>query len=162
MPSYKKTFLSEDEKERLGRHLTYYLEDYTYKNGITHNEAAKILGISSNKFSQLKSGGEQGRFLSSLDYLKALADLDNMTLNEFLSYLEGENSAPPKRQYGWQEKIYNALENVSITIRKKFADSMAKKGKDSDRAELICRLVTASDKLDSKSLEPLIKMLENL
>src|SRR5689334_7739643 len=108
MPAYKRTFLKEGEKKKYSRRLTHYLEDYTYRNKITHNEAAKKLGISSNKFSQLKSGGEQGRFLSSLDYLKSIAVLDDLSLPEFIKYIEGEDNNPDtvRQRLSWEEKLY--------------------------------------------------------
>src|SRR3989338_8021996 len=144
MPSYNRSFLTEEEKEKYSRRLSHYLEDYCFKNEITHYQAAEKLGISANKFSQLKSGGEQGRFLTSLDYLKSLAALDGMTVPEFLIYLDGKSNQDSKIRYSWQDKIYKALEPIGISTRKKFAEAcLMATSESTERTELMCRLATA-------------------
>jgi hypothetical protein len=163
MPAYNRSFLTADEKEKYGRRLSHYLEDYCHKNKITHNQAAEKLGIASTKFSQLKSGSEQGRFLTSLDYIKSLAGLDGMTIPEFLIYLDGKSNQDPKMRYSWQDKIYKALEPISISHRKKFADACTMATKDStERVELMCRLATAVAGKNLKALEALVEAMEKI
>ena len=163
MPAYNRAFLSPDEKEKFSRRLSHYLEDHTYKNRITHAEAAKKMGISQNKFSQLKSGVEQGRFMTSLDYLKSLAQLENMHLPEFISYLDGNESQTPDKKYDWQDKIYRALEHIGIPARKRFADAMINTSRESgDKVELLCRALSAMSKMDVKALEGFVNGFEKL
>ncbi len=163
MPAYNRAFLTEDEKEKYGRRLSHYLEDYCYKNEVTHFQAAEKLGISPNKFSQLKSGGEQGRFITSLDYLKSLAGLDGMSLAEFLIYLDGKGNLDTKLRYSWQDKIYKALEPISISYRKKFVDACSMATKDATkRVELMCRLSTAVAGKDLGGLEALVEAMERM
>lgn len=164
MPAYNRSFLNEEEKERYGRRLTHFLEDYTFRHKLTHAAAAKKLGISTNKFSQLKSGGEQGRFLTSLDYLKSIANLDGLSLPDFIDYIEGlENKESPAKKYSWADKIYRALESMSLLHRGKFVDAMQKAAsRDNERLELICRLSTAVADKDIKVLRGLVEAMENL
>ena len=163
MPAYNRSFLTEDEKEKYGRRLSHYLEDFCYKNQVTHSQAAEKLGISPNKFSQLKSGGEQGRFITSLDYLKSLASLDGMNLAEFLIYLDGKGNLDSKVRYSWQDQIYKALEPISISHRKKFAEACSTATKDATkRVELMCRLATAVAGKDLGGLEALVEAMEKL
>lgn len=165
MPAYMRTFLNEEEKAKYGRRLSHYLEDHTYKNKITHVDAAKKLGISSNKFSQLKSGGEQGRFITSLDYLKSLANLEGMSLPEFLSYIEGEEAEEPvsRKHYTWEDQIYKALESISIHYRKKFVSVLTSASQDSEeRVELLCRLAAAMGQKDMKALRSFVDAMERI
>ena len=163
MPAYNRAFLTEEEKEKFSRRLSHYLEDHTYKHRITHADAAKKLGISQNKFSQLKSGIEQGRFLTSLDYLKSLAKLENLEILDFIAYLEGDDGKQPDKRYSWQDKIYRALEHIGITCRKRFADALLVASRESgERAELMCRAATAMSQMDLKALEGFVKGFEKL
>lgn len=163
MPSYNRSFLKEEERERFGRRLTHYLEDHTYRNKITHAEAAKKLGISANKFSQLKSGGEQGRFLTSLDYLKSLASLEGMSLPDFLNYIEGNDKEVSAKKYSWADKIIKALEPISISIRRKFADACTKASTEkNDRVELMCQLATAMADKDIEALRSMVDAIERM
>lgn len=164
MPSYNRSFLKEEEKERLGRRLSHYLEDYLYRNKVTHANAAKRLQISPNKFTQLKSGGEQGRFLTSMDYLKSLANLQGISVAEFVTYLEGKNEkADPKTKYTWLDKIYKALEQISISHRRKYADAISNASlNDNDRVELMCRLATAVEGMEIKALRSIVDGFERI
>ena len=163
MPAYNRSFLTAEEREKYGRRLSHYLEDYCYKNKLTHNQVAEKLGIASTKFSQLKSGSEQGRYLSSLDYLKSLAGLDGMTIPEFLIYLDGKSSQDPKLKYSWQDKVYKALEPIAISHRKKFADACIQATKEgTQRVELMCRLATAVAGKNLKALEALVEAMEHI
>lgn len=163
MPAYNRAFLTEDEKDRFTRRLSHYLEDHLHKNKITHAQAAEKLGISPNKFSQLKSGIEQGRFLTSLDYIKSLAKLENMPITEFISFLDGDKAESSSKLYSWQDKIYRALEHMGIGVRKKFADGLLAGSRDSnERAELMCRAAVAMGRLDKKALESLVEGFEKV
>ena len=161
MPSYGRSFLKEEEKDKYSRRLSHFLEDYCYRNKVTHNQAAEKLGISSNKFSQLKSGGEQGRYLSSLDYLKSLANLEGMTLTEFIAYLDGDTQQA-RPNYSWQDMIYKALEVVSIVTRRKFAEACARVAGDSERTEVMLRAATAMETKNIEAVKALVEGLEKL
>ena len=163
MPAYNREFLTKDEKDKFGRRLAHYLEDHTYKNKITHAQAAEKLGISPNKFSQLKSGIEQGRFMTSLDYLKSLARLEKMPLLDFIAYLEGDDGERQDKIYGWQDKIYRALEHIGISCRKNFAEAILEASRDSsERTELMCRAAASMARLDLKALRAFVEGFEKV
>lgn len=164
MPTYRKTFLTEDQKEKYGRRLSHYLEDYCHRFKVTHAKAAEQLGLSTNKFTQLKSGGEQGRFLSSLDYLQSIASLTGMPVEEFVTYLRGTSAPKPTgKRYNWQDKIYKGLEHASISIRRRFADICLQLGtQDSDKLEQLLRIVNALSEKDAEALESLADAVEKM
>lgn len=164
MPIYGKSALSEEEKERLGRRLTFFLEEYIYHNKITSIEAAHRLGITPHKFSLLKNGGDQGRFITSMDYLKGLAKLDDLEMPEFMAFLEEKDLDKVKAtNYSWDEKIYKALEGVSIPLRKQFAQEMESSKETNPRlAEMVCRFGRAASKVDPVSIEKMIEIIEHL
>lgn len=146
MPIYGKPALTEEEKIRLGRRLTYYLEEYIYHHKVTAVETAKRLGVTANKFSLLKGGQEQGRFISSLDYLKGLAKLEDMELVDFMAFLEERDLDKVRtRSYTWDEQIYKSLDPIGIHPRKQFANKLeeAAQDKKSSKVELVIELATA-------------------
>lgn len=163
MPAYNREFLTADEKDRYSRRLTHFLEDHIHKNKLTHAQVAEKVGLSPNRFTKLKSGIEQGRFLSSLDFIKSIAQLENMSLTEFTAFLDGEKSNASGKLYSWQDKIYRALEHMGIGVRRKFSDSLLSGAKESnERAELMCRLASAASNMDKKALKSLVEGYERL
>lgn len=165
MPIYKTTCLSEKEKTKIGQRLGQYLEEYITNNNLSVTQAAENLGISPNKFSGLKGGFHNGRLLTSLDYLKSLAKLEDWELYEFIAYLESKNlNAVKEQSYTWDEQIYKALENISLTTRKKFCDKLQElhKKKEKERIELMCRISTSVASINIEALRLLVEGIEKL
>lgn len=163
MPTYTNYALTDDEKIKYGERLTHYIEEFLYHKKVQVTEGAKLLGISTTKFSQLKCGWDQGRFLTSMDYLTKLAKLENMDIADFVSYIKGRDSDKTKFvNYTWNEKIYKALEPACIMYRKEFADSLEKAASEVEqkRIELMLRLVTGVDDKGLEALEHMVKDVE--
>ncbi len=123
-----KPFLTEHQQLKFQRRLSSYLKDYEYRNNVQAKDVAKKIDISSQKFSYVKSDKvPYPKFINALDYLAKLGNLKQMSVTEFVEYLDG---ADPDQIEGkidtkisdWEQTILSALEPLTSKSRGRFLD----------------------------------------
>ncbi len=121
-----KPFLTEHQQLKFQRRLSSYLKDYEYRNNIQAKEVAKKIDISSQKFSYVKSDKvPYPKFINAVDYLAKLGNLKQMSVTEFVEYLEGvnpeevEGESEPKLS-DWQRTILASFEPLTTKSRGRF------------------------------------------
>ncbi len=106
------------------RRLSNYLKTYRFKNNISSKAMASTLGYAPSRYSRLESENIPfDRFTSSIDFLKMLANINSLSLIEFVSKLEGVQG----NQDGtakWQSKLIDTFENVSSKTLRTFLDTV--------------------------------------
>lgn len=169
MPIYADSVYNEDEKSEMGKKLTFYLEEFLFHNQLSVNDGAKFLNMTPIKFTQLKNGHGQGRYQSSMDYLKSLAQLQKMELSEFVALMEGKSTSEAtkkskKELYAWDVIVFKALEGAPLVYRKNFVDVLNKLTgkKEGKLVGLLCRIGAAAGKFGEASMEGIALMLERL
>ena len=116
---YDRGGLNENDKKSYQLRLSHYLKDYRFKKKSKASETAKELGYATPKYSELESEVKpHGRFVSSLDFLTALASLKQMSLNEFVDYLSPPSETRAKASFchepNHEDKQHSKLFRKSI------------------------------------------------
>ncbi len=150
--------LTDHEMMKFQRRLSSYLRDYGYKNDIQDKEIATKVDISPQKFSYLKSEKKPyPKFINSLDHLARLARLEQMTLSEFVEYLEGKRDKKEedgKKFYDWQKSLLEAFEPLTIKIRSAFIDLCKQSAREGKRKlELLLDIVNILKDKDVNAIE---------
>ena len=127
MPSLVKPILTEHQMLKYQRRLSSFLKDHEYKHNRQMKEVAEQFDMAPQKFSLVKSSSKPyTRFVNSLDLLARFARLENMSIGEFVAYLEGENKEEPgdakRKLYSWEKTIIDAFEPITAMARGKFLE----------------------------------------
>lgn len=162
MPVYRKTFISNKDKDRFKRRLSTYLQNFVETNEIPSKMVADQLGMLDNVFSGLKNntGVAASRFISSIDYLKGLASLEQMSLQDFITFIENKTSNSGGKYISIQH-LTEAFEWVSLTQRSLFISNMLAASREYDAKDLnnLLRLFNASFDLSSSNIKEMIEVI---
>lgn len=165
--TFKKQSLTELQKKKFQRRLHHYFKDHKYRNNLLSKELAEVLGYQPHKFSELESDWKpHSRFLNSLDFLAGLASLENMSVSEFVRYLEGKQDGSDdqdateakRRLQPWEKVVLEAIDPLSIGVRKEFVEFC--KTSITEGKEKLEVLVEILNLLKDKDTTALTNMLE--
>lgn len=127
---------------------------------------SKNLGYASSRYSRLESENiPYERFISSLEFLKMLAEVKKMSLSEFVLYLEGNDFKSNETLSKTDKSIINLFENISSRIMRNFlkvASTENKKEKESLESILNLYLKLKNKKLSEKSISALDQIIDEL
>ena len=164
---YDRGGVSEPEKKKFQRRLSHYLKDYRYRNDLRAADVAEKMGYAVPKYSELESEVKpHGRYINSLDFLAALASLDDMSVAEFVSYLDPRTKIERKEEkllYSWEKNIMVAFTSIAIGVSLKFSEvckTSIKEGK--QKLEALIRIVNMLANRDLKTIEALEKAISKL
>ena len=123
----KMRYLSEEKVRFYEKRLNHYLSSYRNQNKLTNEAMAKKLGYSVDHYRKLESGAtSEGKFISCMDYLTSLAKISDMSLEQFIMYLNNkelvtdENKTPKRELFNWEIKILALFANIDMGLRSKF------------------------------------------
>ena len=87
-----KNSLSKTQQKNLQRRLSHFLRHHQQKNDLLLKDVAKKLDYTPPKFADLcRSDKPHGRFISSLDFLKSLADLEKLSIGQLVTFQTKQN-----------------------------------------------------------------------
>ena len=165
MPLVHKNKITITDQKKFQRRLSHYLRDYAGKKGLLLKEVAQKIGYSEAKFAALTRADEpHGRFITSLDFLKALASLEKLSISDFISLLEGGPKITLKDSNDKDELIVKAFKSLKASKRKKFIEFLAKSNliSSSERelfVEIIDLVILLIEKNDLKKVQSIKNML---
>ena len=166
----EKPLLTEHQQLKYQRRLSSYLKDYEYKNNLQAKDVAEKIDISPQKFSYVKSDKKPyGKFINALDYMAKLGNLEEMSIGEFVEYLEGKrdkdehDKAAGNKIYGWQRDLLQAFEPLTVKIRSEFVDLCKQSSKQGKRKmEALLAIVNILKDKDIEAIESLRETLAKL
>lgn len=163
-----KPFLTEAEQLKFQKRLSHYLNDYEYKNNVSAKKVAELIDISPQKFSYVKSDKTPyGKFINGLDYLAKLGNLKNLSVSQFVEYLEGQDREVEEeggvKVSEWERTLINAFEPLTSKARTRFHEICKRSLRDGKRklAALIDIVNTLQDK-DVEAVEALRDALKKI
>ena len=154
-----KPFLTGPEKLKFQRRLSHYLNDYEYKNNVPAKELAEMIDISPQKFSYVKSDKTPyGKFINSLDYLAKLGNLKNLSVSQFVEYLEGHDLEVEEggrvKTSEWERTLINAFEPLTSKARTRFHEICKRSLRDGKRKlEALMDVVNILQDKDVEAIE---------
>jgi len=162
-----KPTLSSHQKLSYQRRLSSFLANYAYRNKLKAHEVAQEIDISPQKYSTIKSDNKPyPKFINSLDYLSRFAQLEQMSLGEFVLYLEGKGGCEGDREgkiYSWQHELTEAFDLIKISVRRTFLEicrDSLKNGK--EKLELLLRIVALLKDEDVDAIKSLEQALSKM
>ena len=170
--TFKKQSLTEPQKKKFQRRLHHYFKDHKYRTNLLSKEVAELLGYQPHKFSELESEWKpHSRFLNSLDFLAGLASLENMSVSEFVRYLEGKqdryddpDATDSKRKLQpWEKTVLEAIDPLSIGVRKDFVDfckTSTTEGK--EKLEVLVEILNVLKDKDKDALTNILEAFSSL
>jgi len=149
------------------RQLSNFLKTYRAKQGLLAKDVAEDIGYTPARYGQLESESTpQTRFASSLEFLYTISSLDNMSISEFIIFLEGEQDrlndlGQLKRElYQWEHKALKPLDAINRDLRDDYIEGLS--SLISSKTELVLKLCTLATGLDDKVLQKFISLFEEL
>lgn len=150
-----KPFLTEHQQLKFQRRLSHYLNDYQYRNKIPAKEVAEKIDISPQKFSYVKSEKvPYPRFINCLDYLAKLGNLKQMSVTEFVEYLEGRGRDEDETEVKvseWNKTLIESFEPLTSKTRIRFLELCKKSLRDGKRR--MEALIDIANILQDKDIE---------
>jgi transcriptional regulator with XRE-family HTH domain len=147
------------------RRLANYLRGYRLRQDISSKDMAAKLGYASSNYSRLESETIPfDRFISSIEFLKMLADIEGLTFSEFACYLEGAK-AEGGRSQKWKAKLVDIFENIgSKTMRSFLAVANTDSKREKEELEMALDLYNCvkSGNLSSETLNSLLQITKDL
>lgn len=165
----QKQVLTTFQRQKYQKRLSHFFKEIKHRNGLQSKNLADSLGYTPPKFSLLESDTKpHGRFINSLDFLAGIASLENMSLFDFVSYLEGkadrfQDEKPGdlnRPLYTWEKNLLEGFDVVSIKTRREFIDlcqNVSIEGK--ERLELLIKVVNS---LKDKDIEGISSLLDTI
>ena len=165
---YDRGGLTEKEKTLYQRRLSHYLKDYRYRHELKAADVAETMGYAVPKYSDLESEVRpHGRFINSLDFLAAIASLNEMSIADFLAYLEPRSKPQAKEEqkqlYTWEKDLLEFMGAIAIGTRKEFVQKCKEcLANGQEKIEAIIRVANLLADKDLKGIEALEKTLKYL
>lgn len=111
--NYDRGALTEYEKNQSQRRLSHFLKDHRDRNKLKASDVAEKIGYAIPKYIDLESETRpHGRFVNSLDFLAAIANLDSKSIVAFVAYLFPSQSRADSKadeQCTWHQSVVEAL-----------------------------------------------------
>ena len=105
-----------NEKKRifLQRKLSYYLRRYRIKHNLSSKENSLRMGYVPARYCALESETKPyPRLISVYEFLVKLASLEDLTVAEFIRYLDGEPHSSIKQNTNWREPLIEVAEAMT-------------------------------------------------
>ncbi len=164
-----KPFLTEHQQLKFQRRLSHYLKDYEYKNNVYAKDVAEKIDISPQKFSYIKSDKiPYPKFVNSLDYLAKLANLKQMSVAEFVKYLEGDQDTDEeieseRKRSNWEKLLIASFEPLTSKNRLKLIELCKESLRDGKRKlEALIEIINVLQNKDVEAIESLRDSLKKL
>lgn len=121
-----KDSLTKTQKKNLQRRLSHFLRHHQQKNDLLLKDVAKKLDYTPPKFADLcRSDKPHGRFISSLDFLKSLADLEKLSIGQLVTFLE-EGEQQNTERTDKDELLIKAFKVLKASHRKELNEFLNK------------------------------------
>ena len=122
--------LDDNTIEEVQKRLHHYLVRYRTSADKTQNQVASDLGYSLSAYRAFeRQFSEDNRIISALKILKQFADLENLEVSEFATYLlsgskQAQNQNKSLRR--WESELLDALRHTDQSIRRAWSETIMK------------------------------------
>lgn len=168
---YKKQTLTETQKKKYQRRLSHFFKDLKYKNSLQSKDIAEELEYTPQKFSALESESKpHGRFINSLEFLHTIACLDDLTLSEFVFFIDGDTSRfngvenGMKREIrGWEKELIRSFSLIPLKILRNFIDNICVEAANlnSIKFSQMVEILLEMQKIDEKGIASLLQFIRS-
>jgi len=153
--------LLDEQKLVYQRRLAHFLRDYRKKNNIKASEMAETLSYSYVRYLELeKADKPQDRYIRSVDFLFRLASLKDLSLTEFVTYLEEGDSKPRLQKSNWEEILLGKFDKLDLSVKNDFISVLKKS--DKKHSEVLLGIANLLGRLDGEVSTVLQKLLESI
>lgn len=163
--------LSAEEISKYQSRIKHFLNSFEFENNLNGIDVAKMLGYTNAHYSRLKNIGVENKISSTLNFLSNLAKLKNMSLTEFIIYVENKPLSDPEKQlkrglWDWEIETINFLSKIEPTIRRiitrKFLKESDKSRYSFLKIEIAFSVLLLIVKLEHKDFKLMITILKEL
>ena len=117
--------LSAEEISNFQSRIKHFLNSFEFENKLNGIDVARMLGYTNAHYSRLKNIGADNKISSTLNFLSNIAKLKNMSLSEFIIYIENKPLINAENQLGrglweWEVQTLNFLWRTESTLRRIF------------------------------------------
>ena len=163
--------LSRDEIIKYQGRVKHYLNSFEFENNLNGIDVARMLGYTNAHYSRLKNIGVDNKISSTLNFLSNMAKLKNMTLTEFIMYVDDKPLINPETQlsrglWEWEINMLNFLSKIEPTIRRILTRKTIKDSENCDfsflKMELGISILTLILVLNTNDFFLMITMLKEL
>lgn len=117
---------SKINRDIIQKKLSFFLRKYREKNNISSKEMAYRLGYTPSRYCKIESETiPYERFINSIQILRTFAELEDMTIHDFISYIDGE--FPKKRLETirtWEGEIVDTFRKLKMNLRRDFIEAL--------------------------------------
>lgn len=171
----EKVPLSEQEKMKLQQLLSHYIKKYEmeYKKAnalsspAVSQDMAEYLNIGLPRYYEVRGSSKPTpKLITAISYLQSLANLRDMPITEFVSYLLDEN---PRFDHegnlkenleNWENIVLQACDSLNLKTRKRFVEICNKGRRQTKYFETFVSLVADLEELDIDVMDQVTKALK--
>lgn len=162
--------LNKDSIIELQNRIKHYLNSYETENKLNAAEVARILDYTPMHYSRFKQVGIFNKVASTFLFLSNFAKLKDMSLSEFIIYVENKpiksaNEQISRGLHEWEIELLDFMNKVENTVRRFFtrrAVNDAQKNENiKNRLEIGMALSTLITYLDVSDLKLLISIIKD-
>lgn len=156
------------ETENLQTQLRQYLKSFRNSHNKTAYEMTKLLDVEIATYRALEGTAGSNRVISSMKYLKKFADLNEMSVTQFVGFLERNSRLKDGSNYlkrplhNWEKSLLFLFDRVGISLRGKFIDLLERSKEEefglNENIELLIQLCTLNTSI-KKTMQTLIQQL---
>jgi hypothetical protein len=165
-----KITLSKAEILELQNRVKHYLNAYETENRLNASDVARILGYTPMHYSRFKSVGTFNKIASVFLFLSNFSKLKDMSLTEFMLYVENKPLKTPDEQlarglHEWEIELLDFMNKIESTTRRFFTrravmDAQKSEGM-KERLEIALALSTLITYLDTDDLKLLVSIVKD-
>ena len=171
----KKVPLSEQEKLKLQQLLSHYIKKYEmeYKQAndlsspMVSQNMSEYLNIGLPRYYEVRGATKPTpKLITAISYLQSLANLRDMPITDFVSYLLDEN---PRFDHqgnlkegleNWENTVLQAFDGLNLKTRKRFVEICSKGRRQTKYFESFMSLVADLEELDIDVMDQVTKALK--
>lgn len=162
--------LSPEEISSYQSRIKHFLNSFEFENNFSGADVARLLGYTNAHYSRLKNIGVENKISSALNFLSNIAKLKNMSLSEFIIYIENKPLINAEKQIGrglwdWEVSTLNLFWRMESTLRRILTRGPIKEAEKNKttflKLELALSAVVLMLKLNTKDLLLIISIIKD-
>ena len=151
--------INDKKRISLQKKLSYYLRRYRIKHNLSSKENSLRLGYVPARYCDLESETKPyPRLVSVYEFLDKLASLEDISVSEFLRYLDGAPHASVNQKKKWKEPLLEIAETMTQGQKELLRKQLLDLDQDTVKLFQACMEIFVYSKLHNVPQELLIQL----
>ena len=143
--------ISETKKRSIQLRFLHYLKNYRDKKNISQGGLAEELGVAVSLIGLFESKSTDNRLISSFEFLYSLANLEGVSLKEFVTLIE--EGGAKSSSLSWQDGLSESFSKLDFSLQFKLFEVFKNLKADQEKTAAVFTLFIEACSKDIKQIQ---------